>query len=193
MGNMFWPSNEWCSRKGTQWPKSTKWTATGRQKRNTKRTGRKHHGKWSYKVTRQDYKPPTVVLPDPEQDGKPTGNPKRIHEILVDAWSDVYKHWTKRHQEAPVWNTFKAKYGQDVPFVEAPNRVPTGEELYAQVQAMKTCSASGSDGWSVEELKALPLEIWQMRARVEQLADQLGKLPTDYQEASMAMLPKGFR
>ena len=56
---------------------------------------RTNYGKYSHRVTKGDYKPPTVVLPDPERDILPTGNPRRLHQLFTNAWTDIYKRWSK--------------------------------------------------------------------------------------------------
>ena len=51
-----------------------------------------------------------------------------------------------------------------------------GEGLYAQAQRMRP-SAGGLDGFLVQELKALPKELWHLRAEVENLGEAAREWP----------------
>ena len=72
---------------------------------------------------------------------------------------------------------FIYRYGQYIP--KAPFKFPsmTGVALQKAIKDMGP-AAGGLDGWSYAELRTLPLQIWQLRAKVVNLQEQIGKTPT---------------
>ena len=54
-----------------------------------------NHGKAVCRWVRNDFKPPTHVLIDPDTD-QPTGEPSRILQIFRSTWSEFYAHFKRK-------------------------------------------------------------------------------------------------
>ena len=83
----------------------------------------------------------------------------------------MFRHWSKVFQmhkaSPPKWKSFLDLYGMyHEPRGDAPDGIPNGEQLHARAQKAKEDTAAGSDGWKPNELKALPVEAWNQRAKL---------------------------
>ena len=84
----------------------------------------------------------------------------------------------------------ETKYGEHIPRKPVEDFEYTAEDFIAQLDRMKE-SFAGFDGWTRKALRILPMKAWQDRARIENLAKDVGTLPDAYLHAPLPMLPKG--
>ena len=148
----------------------------------------RNHGRKAYAAARDTYAPPTFAVRDTSTPTHPfTFNVERIHDLFLQTWAKIY---CAHRKSPPAWQAFHARYGEDVPYADPPSVDVSGAELQQQLVGMKNTSP-GFDGWSREALLLLPLAMWEDRARIENLALSLGKLPLAYAHVPNPMLPKG--
>ena len=56
---------------------------------------------------------------------------------------------------------------------------------------MKNTSVPGADGWKVEEMQALPLQLYEKLAEVLNLVGETGKWPVPLTRGSVSLILKG--
>ncbi len=146
-------------------------------------------GKLAHRVAKlvrggnKEFVPPTKVITN--KDGEFISHPAKIQEIFVEEWSEkVYKVEREKRRE----EDSRRKEERVIPKQPYRSGGLRGEDLYGAVQTTKL-TVPGLGGWRVEELKALPLAAWQLRARTVDVQGQVGKVPESYKHVGTSMLP----
>ena len=105
----------------------------------------------------------------------------------MDEWATVNR---KHHDNPPDIDKFMDSYGDFAPISRNLEEVRiTGKDFMTQACRMKN-SSLGFDGWTVVAVKLLPLDVWNHRAEVEELALKLGRVPKVNEHAQNVVLPK---
>ncbi len=146
------------------------------------------HGKRQWQVARDDFRPPAAVLYDPVEE-QVTANTNRILDMFIESWDPIYNKFQNR-QVRPRWEDFQSKSGKYTKHEPANHDIPEVETYYRQVQEMKTETAPGLDGWTVRELKGLPIEIWELRRNLDLGFYEDGTLPHAFRHVAAPMIPK---
>ena len=81
------------------------------------------------------------------------------------------------------------KYGHHIPHIPCKFAPMKGHELMTSIQSMTT-SAGGLDGWELDELKGLPIQLWRLRAKIHNLKEKLGKSPRPQKQLYGVFPPK---
>ena len=63
------------------------------------------------------------------------------------------------------------KYGRYIPKHDIEFLPLSGQKLFDLVKTLSDC-AGGLDGWQLEELKLLPVALWDLKAKVYELAEK---------------------
>ena len=140
-----------------------------------------------FKRIKKGQQGPAAVLQDPDTDLH-TSNLVDICRLIRKAWSPILN----RHRQAPPsWHAFVGKCRDHLYKREgAPEDTPSGQELLDSARAVNAKKAAGRDGWRPIELKFLPLEAWEIRARILQMSAALGKYPEPYSHVLLTAIPK---
>ena len=147
----------------------------------------KNYGRRAFRAAKGSYSPPTTYLAHPTKKGEYITKAEDIHDHFIEAWTKVYR---THPQDSDVWENFKDKYAEHIPKAEYNDLPYTAEEFIQQLEKMKE-TAAGFDGWTRKALKLLPRKAWEDRAKIENLATELGILPDAYLHVPLPMLPKG--
>ena len=123
-------------------------------------------------------------------DGNPTCDLPTLHSKFLETWLPIFN--MHKHTK-PDFDIFVNKYRQFVVKHDgAPSTPPNGTMLYQQAQRNKTKASGGMDGITPFELKILPLQAWNERARYVQLSYQLGTSAKSYYHVAMPLMPEAY-
>ncbi len=147
----------------------------------------KNFGKKAFARTRGTYAPPTHAVKDPHDGNRFTFSTTRIHDLFMDVWAGIYR---KHADDPPDARRFMEQYGRYTKYTPAYDGPITAHEMVDQLGRTKP-SAAGFDGWTKDSLSKLPLQVWQVRADIDELALKLGRLPQAYSHVITPMIPKG--
>lgn len=70
-------------------------------------------------------------------------------------------------------------------------KFPTGIELQSRAQEAAGCA--GTDGWSAQEIKHLPLGTFKRLAKLFEEFAEKGEIPTQLRQSRMVCLPKPYK
>ena len=120
----------------------------------------------------EEFCPPVVFLARP--DGTPTGNVKEMGELLRAAWGPI----NRKYAEAPEPDlaAFFVRYGHHLRRVPMLHKLMTRAYLRKRLRFMHP-TALGLDGWSVKDLRSLPLRLLDWLAGLLSLVDVTGRWP----------------
>ena len=110
----------------------------------------------------ESFAAPVTFLVGP--DGTPTANLREMDSLLQDAWRPINRKYAEAAEPDPA--EFLRRYGRHVRCVPMISGPLTGRRLRRALMRMDP-SALGLDGWSLEDLRALPDQL------LEWLADLL--------------------
>ena len=132
-----------------------------------------------------DLSPPVVFLARP--DGKPTGNVKEMHELLRALWGPIHQ----KYVEAPELNpaAFSARYGRQVRRVPMLHKPLTRQYPRKQLRFMHP-TALGLNGWSLKDLRSLPLRLLGWLAELLTLVEVTSRWPETLARGYTALIPK---
>ena len=147
----------------------------------------KNYGRRAFTNSRTDYRPPTSTIADPQDKDRYIADNSEIHDQFLKTWQKVYRAHSGTKD---IWENFDSKFGRHIPCAHFVDAEYTAQEFVDQLDRMRNTSA-GLDGWTRDALRALPLEAWEDRARIENLAMKKGTLPQAYLHVLNPMLPKG--
>ena len=151
----------------------------------------KGSGKLAYKWMRGDATTQCGLLE--RGDGKLTGCPEEIMEILSDKWMPVFRRYSTQTEPDP--SIFLAEYENEVAKlatgVEPPRlQALDAAELKVILSRMKTDTAPGLDGWTVADLKSLPNSCLNSLATFLQAVENTGVWPKALSVAKVTLIPK---
>ena len=117
----------------------------------------------------------TTYLKEPGS-GKPVAGLSRMLEMLREEWGPSLARY--RHGAAPVWETLKREYEDDLPsFVPCREPELTDEDAAAFLRRRGPRKGSGLHGWTTREAKALPASVVALFARTLRAAMRSGRWP----------------
>ena len=111
----------------------------------------------------EGFSPPVVFIAG--QDGTPATNVREMDELVRAAWGPINRKYAEGPEPCP--EAFLAKYGHLLQRVPMLAKQLTGPYLRRRLMAMCP-SATGLDGWSLQDLWALPdrvLHGWHSSSR----------------------------
>ena len=144
-----------------------------------------------YKWLRPDLVPPAPYLVCDHRQ-TPGGSGILVQPSLIDAqFRKAWMPFFRRGERDPVtphgFLDFIGDFLEQAAFIDMP--VLTGEDSHSAVLAKKSTSG-GLDGWSWNELKALPLSWYVGLAWVLRLVEDTGVWPEGLLDAYIMMIPK---
>ena len=151
----------------------------------------KKSGKLAYKWMRGDVTKQCALLQ--RGDGKLTGNPDEIMDILNDKWMPVFRRYSDQPEPSP--DAFLSEYRDEVAKLTAginpPSIQPLGAtDLKGILSKMNSDTAPGLDGWTVTDLKMLPDSCLSTLAILMQAIENTGKWPQALSIAKVTLIPK---
>ena len=133
----------------------------------------------------EEFSPPVVFLAWP--DGTPTGNVQEMDELLRAAWGPINRKYTEAPEPDPA--TFLARYGHHLRRVPMLHKPLTGGYLRKRLRFMHP-TALGLDGWSLKDLRSLPLRLLDWLAELLTLVEVTGRWPEVLARGYTALIPK---
>ena len=123
-------------------------------------------------------------------DGSLTCDSDEMDRLVRDAWLPIFQMY--KHQAKPSWKQFHECFGSFFPpRVEMHADRPTGEQLRAALMRMRSTSAPGCDGWRVDELKRLPVQLLDRLADLLDVVEENGVWPAALCEGIVSLITKG--
>ena len=133
----------------------------------------------------ESFAPPVTFLVRP--DGTPTANLREMDSLLQDAWRPINRKYAEAAEPDPA--EFLRRYGRYVRCVPMISGPPTGRRLRRALMRMHP-SALGLDGWSLEDLRALPDQLLEWLADLLREVERQGRWPLRLAEGYTALIPK---
>ena len=133
----------------------------------------------------EEFSPPVVFLARP--DGTPTGNVQEMDELLRAAWGPINRKYAEAPEPDPA--TFLARYGHHLRRVPMLHKPLTGGYLRKRLRFMHP-TALGLDGWSLKDLRSLPLRLLDWLAELLTLVEVTGRWPEVLARGYTALIPK---
>ena len=139
-----------------------------------------------YRWLREEgFSPPVVFLARP--DGTPTGNVQEMDELLRAAWGPINRKYAEVPESDPA--AFLARYGHHLRRVPMLHKPLTGGYLRRRLRFMHP-TALGLDGWSLGDLRSLPLRLLDWLAELLTLVEVTGRWPEVLARGYTALIPK---
>ena len=159
----------------------------------------KGSGKLAYKWMRGDTTTQCGLLQ--RGDGKLTGNPDEIMEILSDKWMPIFRRYSAQPEpDAGIFlDAYEAEVAKLATSTEPPHLPALGpDELKRIISKMKSDTAPGLDGWTVDDLKSLPSTcllslatlLQRSLATLLQAVETTGVWPKALSMAKVTLIPK---
>ena len=133
----------------------------------------------------EGFSPPVVFIARP--DGTPTAYVQEMDELVRAAWGPINRKYAEGPEPCP--DAFVAKYGHLLYRVPVLAKQLTGPYLRRRLMAMRP-SAMGLDGWSLEDLQALPDRVLNWLAQLLTLIVEVGRWPTLLAQGYTSLIPK---
>ena len=133
----------------------------------------------------EGFSPPVVFIARP--DGTPTANVQEMDELVRAAWGPINRKYAEGPEPCP--DAFVAKYGHLLYRVPMLAKQLTGPYLRRRLMAMRP-SAMGLDGWSLQDLRALPDRVLNWLAQLLTLIEEVGRWPTLLAQGYTSLIPK---
>ena len=133
----------------------------------------------------EEFSPPVVFLPQPV--GTPTGNVQEMDELLRAAWGPINRKYAEAPEPDPA--AFLARYGHHLRWVPMLHKPLTGGYLRKRLRFMHF-TALGLDGWSLKDLRSLPLRLLDWLAELLTLVEVTGRWPEVLARGYTALIPK---
>ena len=133
----------------------------------------------------EEFFPPVVFLARP--DGTPTSNVEEMDELLQAAWGPINRKYAKAPEPDPA--AFLARYGHHLRRVPMLHKPLTGGYLRKHLRFMHP-TALGLDGWSLGDLRSLPLRLLDWLAELLTLVEVTGRWPEVLARRYTALIPK---
>ena len=133
----------------------------------------------------ESFVPPVTFLVRP--DGTPTANLREMDSLLQDAWRPINCKYAEAAEPDPA--EFLRRYGRHVRCVPMISGPLTGRRLRRALMRMHP-SAPGLDGWSLEDLRALPDQLLEWLADLLREVERQGRWPLRLAEGYTALIPK---
>ena len=133
----------------------------------------------------ESFAPPVTFLVRP--DGTPTANLREMDSLLQDAWRPINCKYAAAAEPDPA--EFLRRYGRHVRCVPMISGPLTGRRLRRALMRMHP-SALGLDGWSLEDLRALPDQLLEWLADLLREVERQGRWPLRLAEGYTALIPK---
>ena len=133
----------------------------------------------------ESFAPPVTFLVRP--DGTPTANLREMDSLLQDAWRPINCKYAEAAEPDPA--EFLRRYGRHVRCVPMISGPLTGRRLRRALMRMHP-SALGLDGWSLEDLRALPDQLLEWLADLLREVERQGRWPLRLAEGYTALIPK---
>ena len=139
-----------------------------------------------YRLLKEEgFSPPVVFIARP--DGTPTANVQEMDELVRAAWGPINRKYAEGPEPFP--EAFVAKYGHLLHRVPMLAKQLTGPYLRRRLMAMRP-SAMGLDGWSLQDLRALPDRVLQWLAQLLALIEEMGQWPALLAQGYTSLIPK---
>ena len=119
--------------------------------------------------------------------GTPTANVREMDELVRAAWGPINRKYAEGPELCP--EAFLAKYGHLLHRVPILAKQLTGRYLRHRLMAMRP-SAMGLDGWSLQDLRALPDRVLHWLAQLLTLIEEMGQWPTVLAQGYTSLIPK---
>ena len=107
-----------------------------------------------FRFIRNEFPPKTICVDSEEG---LISHPPKVAEHLSDYWTKI-ESWPSVEAEVHAWYCLEDKYGAYIP--HSPVTVDVTPSLLQNIVKHTKESCPGLDGWSISELKALPLAAW---------------------------------
>ena len=133
----------------------------------------------------EGFSPPVVFIA--RRDGTPTANVREMDELVRAAWGPINRKYAEGPEPCP--ETFVAKYGHLLHRVPMLAKQLTRPYLRRRLMAMRP-SAMGLDGWSLQDLRALPDRVLQWLAQLLALIEEVGQWPALLAQGYTSLIPK---
>ena len=133
----------------------------------------------------ESFAPPVTFLVRP--DGTPTANLREMDSLLQDAWRPINRKYAEPAEPDPA--EFLRRYGRHVRCVPMFSGPRTGRRLRRALMRMHP-SALGLDGWSLEDLCALPDQLLELLADLLREVERQGRWQLRFAEGYTALIPK---
>eukprot|EP00973_Karenia_brevis_P020126 2761904-Karenia_brevis.AAC.1 len=112
-----------------------------------------------------------------------------MDRLLHEAWMPIFRMYHNRPE--PSWQDFESRYDNYI------HRYPmvvsdiTGKDLRRILQKMRVSAAPGMDGWTVPELRLLPLCLLNCLADLLNIIEETGRWPIGLDRALVSLIGKG--
>ena len=125
----------------------------------------------------------SVIRPDGSFTDTWHASTKAIHEYWTEFWRDLRANIPPFEQRAETLLTHMAPPAEPVAI-----HFPTGEQLLARAQ--DSSGSAGPDGWTAEEIRFLPLDVFDIASDLFRSFASLGQVPGQFQQSRMCCIPK---
>ena len=125
-------------------------------------------------------------------DGSWTNDPASVDRLLRDAWDPIFRAYAPPASSPPSWAAFASRFRHVLPPRSSVELPALSASLLADTLSHASRhTAAGPDGWTMDELRALPLPLLDFLASFFSVVEATGAWPPALLQATVVLIPKG--